>query len=361
MTGEPAYAEALKVRETLRDRLAQPLQAVPVSAREMTDALVASDLLVGRAGSSTLAEASALGLPMVVIPYPHASAHQVANARALAEAGAARIVADEDFDAAALECRVDLLFDDAQLATMRAAARSFGRPGAAAAVAELVLALAERTKLPAAAAIDRSRGPRRDRSGHRNGAHGRGLRPDRHGHPAPHRRQDLAPRATRALHDDARRRSGRPLCRGPQPVRAARPVRFARSRELPYFILGRGSDLVISDAGVRGLVIYNRAQQHHFDGDRLIADSGLPMARAATLGKQEGLSGLEFGLAIPGTVGGAVWANAGAHESDVRAVLVEASVMRSDGSEQTLDRDGLELGPIATACSSTRRSVRPRS
>ncbi len=120
-------------------------------------------------------------------------------------------------------------------------------------------------------------------------------------------------------------------------------VRFARSRELPFFILGRGSDLVISDRGVRGLVISNRAQQTRFEGNRLTADSGLPMAKAATLGKQEGLSGLEFGLAIPGTVGGAVWANAGAHESDVRSILVEASVVRADGSEEKLDPDGLEL------------------
>lgn len=120
-------------------------------------------------------------------------------------------------------------------------------------------------------------------------------------------------------------------------------VRFARSRELPYFILGRGSDLVISDAGIRGLVINNRAQQTRFEGSKMTADSGLPMAKAATLGKQEGLSGLEFGLAIPGTVGGAVWANAGAHESDIRQVIVAASVLRSDGTEQTLDRDGLGL------------------
>ncbi len=105
-------------------------------------------------------------------------------------------------------------------------------------------------------------------------------------------------------------------------------VRFARGRGLPYFVLGRGSDLVISDAGVRGLVIQNRAEQTRIEGARFTADSGLPMAKAATLGKQAGLSGLEFGLAIPGTVGGAVWANAGAHESDVRAVLVEASVLR---------------------------------
>lgn len=119
-------------------------------------------------------------------------------------------------------------------------------------------------------------------------------------------------------------------------------VRFARTRELPLFILGRGSDLVISEKGMRGLVVYNRAEQHSFEGNRLTADSGLPMAKAATLCKNAGLSGLEFGLAIPGTVGGAVWANAGAHEADVRNVIVEAGVLRTDG-EVALDRDGLAL------------------
>ena len=120
-------------------------------------------------------------------------------------------------------------------------------------------------------------------------------------------------------------------------------VRFARSRELPYFILGRGSDLVISDKGIRGLVIHNRAQQLRFEGTRFTADSGLPMAKAATVCRVEGLSGLEFGLAIPGSVGGAVWANAGAHESDVRSVIAEAGVLLSDGTEETLDADGLGL------------------
>jgi UDP-N-acetylmuramate dehydrogenase len=120
-------------------------------------------------------------------------------------------------------------------------------------------------------------------------------------------------------------------------------VRFARSRSVPYFVLGRGSNLVISDAGVRGLVIQNRAQQLRVQGDRFTADSGVPMAKAATVTKDAGLSGLEFGLAIPGTVGGAVWANAGAHESDVRGVLVEASVLRADGSEETLDSEALGL------------------
>jgi len=118
-------------------------------------------------------------------------------------------------------------------------------------------------------------------------------------------------------------------------------VRFARSREIPYFILGRGSDLVISDAGIGGLVIHNKAQGHRFEAERFTADSGLPMARAATLCRTEGLSGLEFGLAIPGTVGGAVWANAGAHESDIRTVLAAASVMRADGTEAAMTADEL--------------------
>jgi UDP-N-acetylglucosamine--N-acetylmuramyl-(pentapeptide) pyrophosphoryl-undecaprenol N-acetylglucosamine transferase len=155
MTGEPAYAEALKAREKLPTGWRNRYKPYPFLRAEMTDALVASDMLVGRAGSSTLAEASALGLPMVVVPYPHASAHLVANARALADAGAARIVADEDFNADTLRTAAQVLHDDRELAQMRAAARSFGRPGAAAAVAEIVLALAERAKLPAAAQIDK--------------------------------------------------------------------------------------------------------------------------------------------------------------------------------------------------------------
>ncbi|MEP7158097.1 MAG: UDP-N-acetylmuramate dehydrogenase, partial [Chloroflexota bacterium] len=118
-------------------------------------------------------------------------------------------------------------------------------------------------------------------------------------------------------------------------------VRVARARELPLFMIGRGSDLVISDKGIRGLVVSNRAEQTNIADNRLTADSGLPMAKAATLGKNAGLSGLEFGLAIPGTVGGSVWANAGAHEADVASVLVEAGVLRGDGTEETLSCDDL--------------------
>ncbi len=121
-------------------------------------------------------------------------------------------------------------------------------------------------------------------------------------------------------------------------------VRFARARDVPLTLIGRGSDLVISDGGVAGLVVVDRAQGSRFDETRLVADAGLPMARAATLARAAGLSGLEFGLAIPGTVGGAVWANAGAHDADVRALLEAASVVGADGTETVESPDSLGLG-----------------
>ena len=113
-------------------------------------------------------------------------------------------------------------------------------------------------------------------------------------------------------------------------------VRLARGRDLPHAILGRGSNVVVSDAGVRGLLIHVRAQGFEIADGRLVADAGLPMAKAATVTAEAGLSGLEFGLAIPGNVGGAVWANAGAHDSDVATILESARVLGVDGSEASL-------------------------
>ncbi len=134
-------------------------------------------------------------------------------------------------------------------------------------------------------------------------------------------------------------------------------VRFARARAVPLFILGRGSNLVVSDRGMAGLVVLDRAQGHRVDGERLIAESGLPMARAATLAKDAGLSGLEYGLAIPGTVGGAVWANAGAHETDTRSILLEAAVLRADGREVALTPEQLGLAYRDSVLKATREGA----
>jgi UDP-N-acetylglucosamine--N-acetylmuramyl-(pentapeptide) pyrophosphoryl-undecaprenol N-acetylglucosamine transferase len=158
VAGDGGYAAALARKGALPANLRERYKPFRYLSEEMTQALVAADLLVGRAGSSTLAEACALGLPMVVVPYPHAGAHQERNAERLAEAGAARLIPDREFNAAALLDAAAVLSDPPRLEQMRSAARHFGRPGAADAVAELVLILAERRKLPSQADLDRLAG-----------------------------------------------------------------------------------------------------------------------------------------------------------------------------------------------------------
>jgi UDP-N-acetylmuramate dehydrogenase len=118
-------------------------------------------------------------------------------------------------------------------------------------------------------------------------------------------------------------------------------ARFARARAIPLLVLGRGSNLVVADAGFRGLVVQARAEGARVDGERYLADAGVPMARAATETQRAGLTGLEYGLAIPGTVGGAVWGNAGAHGSDTAGILESATVLLDDGTEAVLAGDGL--------------------
>ena len=155
VTGDDGYAAALSGREGLSEAGRRRYRPYPFLRDEMLAALVAADLVVGRAGSSTLAEVTALGLPMVVVPYPHAAGHQRANAASLVAAGAARLVDDEAFDADALLAAASLLDDPAAHAAMSVAARGLGRPAAADAVAELVLAAAAREPFPDPAAIER--------------------------------------------------------------------------------------------------------------------------------------------------------------------------------------------------------------
>jgi UDP-N-acetylglucosamine--N-acetylmuramyl-(pentapeptide) pyrophosphoryl-undecaprenol N-acetylglucosamine transferase len=155
VTGEDGYAAALSGREDLPAAIRGRYRPYPFLREDMLAALAAADLVVGRAGSSTLAEVTAMGLPMVVVPYPHAAGHQRANAASLVAAGAARLIDDDAFDAEALLEAARILEDPAAHAAMSAAARELARPGAAAAVAELVLAAAAGDAFPEPAEIER--------------------------------------------------------------------------------------------------------------------------------------------------------------------------------------------------------------
>ena len=154
VTGDEGYAQAVGARGALPEHLRDRYRPFPFLHDEMTDALAAADLAVGRAGASTLAEAAAFAPPVAIVPYPHASGHQRRNAEAYATGGAAVLVEDEALDADRLVEIAGLLADPARHAGMSAAAREAARPGAASAIGDLVMAVALRRPLPAQAEID---------------------------------------------------------------------------------------------------------------------------------------------------------------------------------------------------------------
>jgi len=98
-------------------------------------------------------------------------------------------------------------------------------------------------------------------------------------------------------------------------------LRLARDAAVQCFLLGNGSDLVVADAGIRGLVVRNRARSVSVEGAIVRADAGAAMAMLVRRTVTAGLAGLEFGISIPGTLGGAVWANAGAHEGEMAGIV----------------------------------------
>jgi UDP-N-acetylmuramate dehydrogenase len=100
-------------------------------------------------------------------------------------------------------------------------------------------------------------------------------------------------------------------------------LREARRREVPVRVIGAGTNLLVSDAGVEGLVVRDVDRRFRRDGERLFAGAGLKMMRLARLAADQDLVGLEFAIGIPGTVGGAVYQDAGCWGTEVREVLVE--------------------------------------
>ena len=122
-------------------------------------------------------------------------------------------------------------------------------------------------------------------------------------------------------------------------------VSYARETPVPLTILGNGSNVVVSDRGIRGLVLVlgNQFADFRVTGGRIEAQAGLQLARLSAVAMQNGLGGLEFASGIPGTVGGAVLMNAGAYEHCMADILTEATCLTPDGSLLTLPADRLNL------------------
>jgi UDP-N-acetylmuramate dehydrogenase len=127
-----------------------------------------------------------------------------------------------------------------------------------------------------------------------------------------------------------------------------RMVALAREFQVPYFLLGSGTNILVSDKGIRGLVIENRARGSRFEvrGEEAIlwARAGALLKDLARESVRRGLAGLEWAVGIPGTVGGAVVGNAGAYGGYVSDILTQVAILRTNGGIQELGAEELEFG-----------------
>ncbi len=124
-----------------------------------------------------------------------------------------------------------------------------------------------------------------------------------------------------------------------------RLLQWAWKRGLPVTVLGGGANVLVSDTGIRGLTIINRAAQIErlaaLNLPRVVASAGTSMIHLARFCQQHGLSGLEWMIAVPGTVGGAVVNNAGAHDGDIAGALRRALLYKGHG-ERWVDANELD-------------------
>ena len=122
--------------------------------------------------------------------------------------------------------------------------------------------------------------------------------------------------------------------------------RYLNMVEVPYFVLGNGSNLLVNDSGYRGIVLQIGPKMSGIvvEGGRIIAKAGALLSRVAHVAADHGLTGLEFASGIPGTVGGGVMMNAGAYDGDMSQVVTQVRVISKDGETLELDRATMEFG-----------------
>lgn len=121
-------------------------------------------------------------------------------------------------------------------------------------------------------------------------------------------------------------------------------VDIIKRNGIEWIAIGRGSNLLVSDKGIEGAVIKLGDGLDHLsiEGETITVGAGFSVVRLSTMISKKGLSGLEFASGIPGSVGGAVYMNAGAHGSDISKILVKAHILFADGTMEWLTNE--ELG-----------------
>lgn len=130
------------------------------------------------------------------------------------------------------------------------------------------------------------------------------------------------------------------------PEEAAEVIRVCNREGVPWFILGNGSNLLVSDEGYDGVVIqmYRQMGRIEIEGTCIRAQAGALLGQIAAKALAAGLKGFEFAAGIPGTLGGAVTMNAGAYGGEMKQVLAEVTVLDREGKLRVIPAEDLEMG-----------------
>ena len=123
-------------------------------------------------------------------------------------------------------------------------------------------------------------------------------------------------------------------------------IRLCKEEEIPFAVLGNGSNLLVGDKGFRGVIIqlFKNFSNIIIEEENIYAQSGALLVRLANQAAKQGLTGLEFASGIPGTLGGAVVMNAGAYGGEMKDVILWSDVLTEDGEFLRLSGEELELG-----------------
>ena len=122
--------------------------------------------------------------------------------------------------------------------------------------------------------------------------------------------------------------------------------RYLNIVEVPYFVLGNGSNLLVSDHGYRGIVLQvgQKMSSIQVEGCRITAQAGALLSQVAKAAMENSLTGLEFASGIPGTVGGGVVMNAGAYDGELSQVVAQVNVVNSQGESLEFNNATMEFG-----------------
>lgn len=124
-------------------------------------------------------------------------------------------------------------------------------------------------------------------------------------------------------------------------------LKICKKEKIPCFVMGNGTNLIVRDKGIRGVVIKTQNKLNKYsicDDDIIEAEAGILLSHLSSIATENGLSGLEFASGIPGTLGGAISMNAGAYDGEMKDVVIRTQYINSQGSIEVLERQQHSFG-----------------